>query len=89
MTLFDFEELTRYWAEHPPLHILLGAYLRLGKQQRPPTLAGLDGSRRAAGFNLEAVLARLGPGFGTGDVHAGLAPVTLDFAELRRRMESR
>jgi len=31
------------------------------------------------------MLARLGPGFGAGDVHAGLTPVVLDFAELHRR----
>jgi len=34
---------------------------------------------------LEVLLAELGPGFGPGDVHAGLTPVVLDFTELRRR----
>ena len=34
MTLFDFEELTAYWVEHPPVHILVGAYLGVGKHQR-------------------------------------------------------
>jgi hypothetical protein len=85
MTLFDVEELTKYWAEHPPLHILVAAYLGAGKQQRRPTGSGLDGSGDAAGANPEEVLAELGPGFHTADVHAGLTPVVLDFAELRRQ----
>ena len=87
MTLFDLEELTKYWVEHPPLHILVGAYLGVGKQPRP-TPPGPAGSPGAAGFHRDAVLAELGPGFGAGDVHAGLAPVELDFAELRRRVGS-
>ena len=85
MTLFDFEELTKYWAEHPPLHILVGAYLGAGKQQRRGTGPRLDSSRNTAGSNPAEVLAELGPGFHTGDVHAGLMPVVLDFAELRRQ----
>jgi hypothetical protein len=87
MTLFDFEELTKYWAEHPPLHILVGAYFGVGKHRRP-TASGPAKSRGAASSNLDAVLAELGPGFGAGDVHAGLAPVVLDVAELRRRLGS-
>jgi hypothetical protein len=86
MTLFDFEELTEYWAEHPPLHILVGAYLGVGKQLRRPTGSSLDDPRNAEGSNSEEVRAELGPGFHTGDVHAGLTPVVLDFAELRRQM---
>ena len=82
MTLFDFEELTAYWAEHPPIHILVGAYLGVGKHQRRriPAQPG-----RAAGSDLQALLAELGPGFGAGDVHAGLPGVVLDFVELKRR----
>jgi hypothetical protein len=40
------------------------------------------------GRNLDigAVLAELGSGFAGGDVHLGLAPVVLDFAELKRRI---
>jgi hypothetical protein len=84
MTLIDLDELTKYWAEHPPLHILVGAYLGVGKHYRP-TSSSPANSPSAAGSNLEAVLAELGPGFGAGDVHAGLAPVVLDVAELRQR----
>ena len=31
MTLLEVEELTRYWIEHPPLHLMVAAYLGLGK----------------------------------------------------------
>jgi hypothetical protein len=85
MTLFDFEELTAYWVDHPPLHILLGARLGAGKHRRKPLPSAPDHSGRPAGAELAAVLAELGPGFGAGDVHAGLAPVVLDFGELQRR----
>jgi hypothetical protein len=89
MTLFDFEELTAYWVEHPPVHILVGAYLGAGKHQRKriPPAGSNPGSE--TGSELRALLAELGPGFGTGDVHAGLPGVVLDFAELRRRARSR
>jgi len=85
MTLFDFEELTAYWAEHPPLHILVAAYLGIGKNKRQRTSSSaLPRSGRPAGSDLQSMLTELGPGFGVGDVHAGLAPVVLDFAESRR-----
>jgi hypothetical protein len=83
MTLFDFEELTAYWIEHPPVHILIGAYLGVGKHQakRAPSAGSNSGS------DIQALLAELGPGFGASDVHAGLPGVVLDFAELRRRAQ--
>jgi hypothetical protein len=84
MTLFDFEELTAYWVEHPPVHILVGAYLSVGKHQRKR--APSTGSN--PGSDIQALLAELGPGFGAADVHAGLPGVVLDFAELRRRARS-
>jgi hypothetical protein len=86
MTLFDFEELMEYWADHPPLHLLVGAYLSVGKQHRRPLGPSLAGSGNAASSNPGEILAELGPGFRTGDVHAGLTPVVLDFAELRRQV---
>ena len=82
MTLFDFEELTEYWADHPPLHILVGAYLGVGKQQRRTSGPSLASSRNAASSNPGDILAELGPGFRSGDVHAGLTSVVLDFAKL-------
>jgi hypothetical protein len=84
MTLFDFEELTAYWVEHPPVHILVGAYLGIGKHQRKRASAA--GSN--PGSDIQALLAELGPGFGARDVHAGLPGLVLVFAELRRRARS-
>ncbi len=43
MTLFQIEELTSYWAQHPPLHLLVAAYLGVGKNRHPqqsPTSMG-------------------------------------------------
>jgi hypothetical protein len=84
MTLFDFEELAAYWAEHPPLHILVGAYLGVGKEKHKPMLSTPTAPAGTTNSDLPSVLAKLGPGFVAGDVHAGLAPVVLDFAELQR-----
>jgi hypothetical protein len=87
MTLFEFEELASYWAEHPPLHLLVGAYLGVGKNNHnrvSASTAPVWGTGSAFG----SVLSQLGPGFGAGDVHAGLAPVVLDIAELRRRAKA-
>ena len=88
MTLFDFEELTAYWVEHPPVHILVGAYLGVGKHQREPIPSAGSGPGRALSSDLPTILAELGPGFGARDVHAGLPGVVLDFSELRRRERS-
>ena len=85
MTLFEIEELTSYWAQHPPVHLLVAAYLGVGKNKNsrlPPTSIG-RGQRSIS--DSSSLLAQLGPGFGAGDVSAGLSPAVLDFAELRRR----
>jgi hypothetical protein len=83
MTLLDVEELTRYWINHPPLHLMVAAYLGSGKRNRFGSLAPAP---PATGESLDigAVLAELGSGFAGGDVHLGLAPVVLDFSELKR-----
>ncbi|HEY3910376.1 MAG TPA: hypothetical protein VGM07_10835 [Stellaceae bacterium] len=87
MTLIDVEELTRYWVDHPPLHLMVAAYLGVGKGNGKRTRSGSVAAAAAAhGANRDvgALLAELGPSFAGADVHAGLAPVVLDFAELRR-----
>lgn len=87
MTLFDVEELTRYWTDHPPPHLMMAAYLGIAKERRgrrgSPTMQPAAGL--GPGFNVGHLLAQLGPAFTSGDVHAGLHPVVLDFTELRRR----
>jgi hypothetical protein len=91
MTLLDVEELTRYWIDHPPLHLMVAAYLGLGKangRQRRRELTASENSEPRANADVGAILAGLGPSFAGGHVHAGLAPVVLDFAELRRRTQS-
>jgi len=89
MTLFDVEELTRYWTEHPPLHLTIAAYLGAGRQRRPARSAGpatpvISPGNRDVG----QLLAELGPGFAGGDVHRGLSEVVLNFAELRQRSKA-
>ncbi len=92
MTLLDFEELVAYWSEHPPVHLLAAAYLSGGltkKRQFRPSLGGPGASAAATGSpDFASLLAELGPGFGAGDVHAGLKRVVLDFSELKRRAGS-
>jgi hypothetical protein len=90
MTLLDVEELTRYWIDHPPLHLMVAAYLGVGKRSRSRTSAGQAVAPRAtaADADVGALLAELGPSFAGGEVHAGLAPAVLDFAELKRRVVS-
>ena len=82
MTLFQVEELTSYWTRYPPLHLSIAAYLGVvrDRHRRPPPVSARDARSDAA-----SMLAQLGPGFGAGDVHVGLSPVILDFAELSRR----
>ena len=83
MTLFQVEELASYWAQHPPLHLLLAAYLGVGKAMptQPPPAHRVQRPSSDVG----SILAQLGPAFTVGDVHSGLSPATLDFAELYRR----
>jgi hypothetical protein len=81
MTLFQIEELTSYWAQHPPLHLLVAAYLGVGKGKQ----ASSTERERRTSSDVGSMLAHLGPGFNPGDVHAGLSPVVLDFAELHPR----
>lgn len=85
MTLFQIEELTSYWAQHPPLHLLVAAYLGVGKNRHPQQSPTSMGRGQRPSSEASSLLAQLGPGFGAGDVNAGLSPVVLDFPELRLR----
>jgi hypothetical protein len=95
MTLAEVEELTRYWSEHPPLHLMVAAYLGVGKGNgsgERSTLVADDPLREplasGAKSQVDAILAELGPRIVSGDVHAGFDPVLLDFAELKRRTQT-
>jgi hypothetical protein len=85
MTLFQIEELTSYWAQHPPVHLLIGAYLGVGRDKHAPPAPISTGRGQRPSSDSSSLLAQLGPGFGAGDVNAGLSPAVLDFAELRLR----
>ena len=87
MTLFQIEELTSYWAQHPPVHLLVAAYLGVGKNTNARMPSTSMGRRQQPTPDSGSLLAQLGPGFGAGEVNAGLSPVILDFAELRVRSE--
>ena len=47
MTLFQVDELTSYWTRYPPLHLLIAAYLGVGrdKHQRPPPVSARAAQR--------------------------------------------
>ena len=79
MTLSEVEELCRYWADHPPLHVLAGALL--GRKRRSAEPA-------AAPRGTEWLLAELGPGFAAGTIQRDLPPVVLDFEQLRIKAAS-
>jgi hypothetical protein len=87
MTLFQIEELTSYWAQHPPVHLSVAAYLGVGKTKKPQMPPTSMGRGQRSNSDSSSLLAQLGPGFGAGDVNAGFSPVILDFAELRLRAE--
>jgi hypothetical protein len=86
MTLLDVEELTRYWIDHPPLHLMAAAYLGIGKgnSKRTNSRSTAVSARNGKNADVGPLLAELGLSFTGSDVHTGLAPVVLDFAELKR-----
>ena len=83
MTLSQIEELTSYWAQHPPVHLLVGAYLGVAKNKTAQLVPTQMGGGQRPSSDSSSLLAQLGPGFADGDVNAGLSRVVLDFAELR------
>jgi hypothetical protein len=87
MTLFQIEELTSYWAQHPPVHLLVAAYLGVGKNKNARIPSTSMGRSQQSTSDSTSLLAQLGPGFAAGEVNAGLSPVILDFAELCVRSE--
>lgn len=90
MTLFEIEELARYWIDHPPLHLMAAAYLGVGKERRSRVSPNdpMRPTEPGPGRDVEPLLATLGWAFASGDVHAGLSPVVLDIATLRQRSDA-
>jgi hypothetical protein len=80
MTIFQVEEIFAYHAEHPPVHLMVAAYLGVKpstRSERNSSKNGVDefDANQAAGFLMAA-------GFGMGNVHAGLGTPTFDVDEL-------
>jgi hypothetical protein len=88
MTLFQVEELTSYWVQHPPLHLLIAAQLGVGTNKESPMPSNSTGQEQLSSSEVGSMLSCMGPGLSVGDVHAGLSSVILDFAELARRAAS-
>ncbi len=34
MTMSEFEMLSRYWADHPPVHLMVAGYLRIKPKKK-------------------------------------------------------
>jgi hypothetical protein len=79
MTLPALEErYFPYLADHPPVHLLVAAYLGVkSPRHERPAVAAQD---------LRAIRSELPAGtFAERNVHEGLGEVVLDFEELKRR----
>lgn len=77
MTLFDYEELCGYWSDHPPVHLLVAAYLGI----KSSGSNGHSSVKPPSAQDFSEV--RMFPGMAEGDIHAGLPQPVFDFAELR------
>jgi hypothetical protein len=74
-----------YWEQHPPLHLLVAAYLGVkpsGKKAKMPDNREAIADLAKHGSFLP------GAGWGTGDPHEGLRAPILNFEELKRHYNS-
>jgi hypothetical protein len=92
MTLLDFGELCSYWEKNPPVHIMVAAYLGIGKDDKPsgpqlPTVQhpAQPPDKPVAPDEAMAIfmgLGHAGSGMIGADIHQGFAvkemPVTFD-----------
>jgi hypothetical protein len=84
MTLPEVGELCGYWADHPPVHLMLAGALSIEPRGRPA-----DRDRPGApSREIEAFLAELGPGLAIGEIDAGMPSVLLDFEQLKIASEA-
>jgi hypothetical protein len=61
MKLTEFSRQERFWVQHPPVSILVAAYLRY----EPPTSSGRKTTREAARANSNSMQAIVHPKIGT------------------------
>ena len=100
MTLLDFAELCTYWEKNPPVHVMVAAYLGVGKDDkasarptpaqstaRPDLAAALD--RKVSGDEAAMIFGAMGHascGMIELNVHQGFAvqEMPTTFDDLRR-----
>jgi hypothetical protein len=83
LTLVDFQKyFLPYWNEHPPVHVLVAAYLGF----KPQTGAGMTPQSTQSPQNISELLS-MPAGMMEGDIHEGLPEPILDFAEFQQRIK--
>lgn len=78
MTLFQVEELCQYWAEHPPVHLLVAGFMGV----KPPTKSAQVSPEPEVSLPVTRVLAAI-PGLDPGTADMLPAPI-FDATELMR-----
>jgi hypothetical protein len=81
MTLVDYEELCAYWAEHPPVHLMVAAYLGVG-EDKPQAV------RPAAAPPSQVNTLPLMGVHHVRDYYHGLGAPILDFEELKKQAQA-
>jgi hypothetical protein len=84
MTLLDVEELTRYWAGHPPVHLLLAAFMGVGQKTAPFATSGSDDFKRQPSLSEIMTLPGVGQTIGPLSSRFGSGAVDEMMAMLRR-----
>jgi len=86
MTLFDVEELCLYWSRHPPIHVMLAAFLGV-KSEEPavmPQMPAAESTQPQQSMPYSIALAGI-PGVTAGTAESdGFTPI-FDVAELMRQ----
>lgn len=95
MTLLDYEELCGYWADHPPVHLSVAAYLGIGRRRGhsgPPARAASSHPPSSSPPSINSGLRELlgSQGFAKGNLHDGCAEaVIFDFNAMVARAKQR
>jgi hypothetical protein len=84
LTLFDIDDLCGYWADHPPTHVLVAAFL--GVKPRPAPAAS---AMRVGEIGAPGDVGQLMASLGDGDPYQGCkGPAVYDFTALKARQQS-